>query len=164
MSRHAEFEGHCLDLFSPLGPVLARRMFGGVGFTLGGAFFAIGDPDEWRLWLKVDGATRAAFEAAGGEPFVYLGRGKREVSLSYFAPPPEALDDAEGMLPWARLALEAARRARAARLTRARERARRAGRGSGRTTRPTGRRATSPARRRRRRWGPAGPGSGSPRR
>lgn len=162
MSRRAEFEEHCLDLFSPLGPVLARRMFGGVGFYLGGAMFALGEPDQWRLWLKVDDATRAAFEAAGGEPFVYLGRGQREVSLSYYAPPPQALDDAEGMLPWAQRAVEAARRARAARLTRARERARRAAHGSGRTTRPTGRRATSPARRRRRRSGPAGPGSGSP--
>ena len=64
MSRRAEFEGHCLDLFSPLGPVLARRMFGGVGFYLGGAMFALGEPDEWRLWLKVDGASRAAFQAA----------------------------------------------------------------------------------------------------
>ncbi len=154
MSRRAEFEGHCLDLFAPLGPVLPRRMFGGVGFYLGGAMFAIGDPDEWRLWLKVDDATRGAFQAAGGEPFVYLGRGQREVSLSYYAPPPEALDDAEGMLPWARLAAEAARRARAARLTRAQERARRAARGSGRATRPTGRRGTSPARRRRRRSPP----------
>lgn len=164
MSRRAEFEGHCLDLFSPLGPVLARRMFGGVGFYLGGAMFALGEPDEWRLWLKVDGVSRAAFQAAGGEPFVYLGRGRREVSLSYYAPPPEALDDAEGMLPWARLAVEAARRARAARLTRARERTRRAARGSGRATTPTGGRATSPARRRRRPSGPAGPGPGSRRR
>lgn len=154
MSRHREFEGHCLDLFAPLGAVLPRRMFGGVGFYLGGAMFAIGDPDEWRLWLKVDGDTRHAFEAAGGEPFVYLGGGRREVSLSYFAPPPEAMDDAEGMLPWARLAVEAARRARAERLARARRRARRGG--------PPGkalkRGAAPPARRTRR--GRTAPGSG----
>jgi DNA transformation protein len=148
MSRRREFEDHCLDLFSPLGPVRPQRMFGGHGFFLGRAMFAIGDADGWRLWLKVDGRTRAAFEAAGGEPFVYLGRGGREVSLSYYAPPAEALDGAEGMLPWARLAVEAARRAAAERLTRAR--ARRAARGSGRSTRPTGRRATSPARRKKR--------------
>lgn len=164
MSRHGEFEGYCLDLFAPLGPVRPRRMFGGLGLYLGGAMFAIGDPDEWRLWLKVDGATRPAFQAAGGEPFVYLGRDRREVSLSYWSPPPEALDDAEGMLPWARLAVEAARRALAERLTRARERARRGARGSGRSRRPTGRRATSPGRRRRRRPGRAGPGPGSRRR
>jgi DNA transformation protein len=149
MSRRREFEDHCLDLFSPLGPVLPRRMFGGHGFYLGGAMFAIGDAGEWRLWLKVDDETRSAFEAAGGEPFVYLGRDRRQVSLSYYAPPAEALDDAEGMLPWARLAVEAARRARAARLTRAQERSRRAARGSGRATTPTGRRAT-PARRKKR--------------
>lgn len=150
MSRRREFEDHCLDLFSPLGPVLPRRMFGGHGFYLGGAMFAIGDAGEWRLWLKVDDETRGAFEAAGGEPFVYLGHDRRQVSLSYYAPPAEALDGAEGMLPWARLAVEAARRARAARLTRAQERARRAARGSGRATTPAGRRATSPARRKRR--------------
>ena len=156
MSRLREFEDHCLDLFSPLGPVRPRRMFGGHGFFLGGAMFAIGDADEWRLWLKVDGETRAAFEAAGGEPFAYLGRGRREVSLSFLSPPPEALDGAEGMLPWARMAVEAARRALAERLTRAR----RAARGSGPATSPTPRRATSGARSRRRRRGRAGPGSG----
>ncbi|HEU4384513.1 MAG TPA: TfoX/Sxy family protein [Anaeromyxobacteraceae bacterium] len=158
MSRQREFEDHCLDLFSPLGPVLPRRMFGGVGFYLGGAMFAIGDPDEWRLWLKVDGGTRPAFEAAGGEPFVYLGRGKREVSLSYWAPPPEAMDGAEGMLPWGRLAVEAARRARVERLARAKERARRGAGASARTTRATGR-AAPPGREKR--GGRAGPGSGS---
>ncbi len=158
MSRWREFEDHCLDLFSPLGRVQPRRMFGGHGFFLGGAMFAIGDAEEWRLWLKVDGETRAAFEAAGGEPFVYLVRGRREVSLSYRSPPPEALDDSEGMLPWARMALEAARRARAERLTRAQERARRAARGSGPARRPAARRATPSARPRRRRRGRAGSG------
>ncbi len=143
MSRFREFEDHCLDLFAPLGPVRPRRMFGGHGFFLGGAMFAIGDADEWRLWLKVDGDTRAAFEAAGGEPFVYLGRGRRQVSLSYRSPPPEALDSAEGMLPWARMAVEAARRALAKRVGRAR----RGARGSGPVARPTGRGATSSARR-----------------
>lgn len=158
MSRWREFEDHCLDLFSALGPVQARRMFGGHGFYLGGAMFAIGDAEEWRLWLKVDGETRAAFEAAGGEPFVYLVRGRREVSLSYRSPPPEALDGAEGMLPWARMALEAARRARAERLARAQERARRAARGPGPAEGPMRRGAASPARPRRRRRARAGRG------
>lgn len=151
MRRRDEFEGHCLDLFAPLGPVLPRRMFGGYGFYLGGVMFAIGDPDEWRIWLKVDERTRGAFEAAGGEPFTYLGRGRRQVSLGYLTPPGEALDDAEAMLPWGRLAVEAARRARAERIRRApsRTRVRSAERGPGPAARPAGRAARPGGRRRR---------------
>ena len=111
--------------------------------NLGLYFFA---PQRAALLKELLGSKTTA----GGEPFVYLGRGRREVSLSYRAPPPEALDDAEGMLPWARLAVEAARRARAERLARARERALRGARGAGRSGSSTGGGATSPSGRTRR--------------
>jgi DNA transformation protein and related proteins len=107
---------HALDLFGPLGPgVTARRMFGGLGFWAGGRFFAIGDPEDGALYLKVDDLTRGRFEAAGGRPFSYAAPGGERMVMSYFTPPDAALEDAEAMLPWARLGLEAAMRAAATR-------------------------------------------------
>jgi DNA transformation protein len=115
MRTSSEFEGHCLDLFSGLGGVECRAMFGGHAFFVGPAMLAIGDADEWKLWLKVDDATRAQFEAAGGMAFVYTSRGGKTVTMSFVTPPDAAMEDAEAMLPWARLALEAAERAAAKR-------------------------------------------------
>jgi len=144
------FVEHLEDLLAPLGAVVSRRMFGGWGFYCGGLFFAIAD--EEHVWLKVDGATRDAFVRAGAEPFVYLGKGRREVSLSYYTAPDLALDDPESMLPWARMGVEAARRARLTRRPRPpARRARPKAPGTGRTRRSRGRTATPPGRRRRRR-------------
>ena len=109
MDRLAE---HALDLFALLGvPVSARRMFGALGFHAAGLFFAVGDPEEGRIYLKVDGESRAAFEAAGGQPFTYQLPNRQVVAMAYLTPPDAALEDPEEMLPWARLALGAARRA-----------------------------------------------------
>ena len=119
MKTSPNFADHCLDLFSGLGPVVSRAMFGVQGFFIGRALFAIGDAEEWRLWLKVDDGTRARFEAASGEAFTYASKG-RTVTLSFFTPPEDALEDGERMLPWAGLALEAAERAVAKRSRKAR--------------------------------------------
>jgi DNA transformation protein len=105
---------HALDLFAPLGPgVAARRMFGGVGFWMRGRFFAVGDPDEGALFLKVDEQTRETFLTAGGRPFTYRAKDGGVLVMSYVTPPDAALEDPEAMLPWALLALEAAGRAAA---------------------------------------------------
>lgn len=106
-----EFASHCLELLEPLGAARAKRMFGGHGLYVDDLFVALIAFE--RLYLKVDAQTRAAFEAAGCQPFVYDGKGK-SVTMSYFTAPEQAIESAHEMLPWARLALEAALRARAA--------------------------------------------------
>ena len=115
MRTASSFANHCLDVFSGLGPVVARAMFGGYGFYLGRAMFAIGDAEEWRIWLKVDEHTHERFEEAGGDPFTYSSKGGRTTTLSFVTPPDSAMEDADAMLAWARLALEAAERALAKR-------------------------------------------------
>lgn len=107
----SELVDHCLELFAPLGTPRARRMFGGHGFYVDELFIAI--VAAGRLYLKTDAQTRPAFETAGCEPFVYDGK-KGSVALGYWSAPEEALESAQGMQPWARLALGAALRARAA--------------------------------------------------
>jgi DNA transformation protein len=102
---------HCLELLAPLGAVRARRMFGGHGLYCDELFFALIASD--RLYLKADAQSQPAFESAGGEPFVYEARG-RVTATSYWTVPAEAMESAAQMQPWARLALAAALRARAA--------------------------------------------------
>jgi DNA transformation protein and related proteins len=102
---------HCLELLAPLGAVRARRMFGGHGLYCDDLFFALIAFD--RLYLKADAATQPAFAAAGCAPFVYDGKGGL-VTLGYWTAPPAAMESPTEMQPWARLALAAALRARAA--------------------------------------------------
>ena len=111
MPADTEFVAHCRELLAPLGAVRSRRMFGGHGFYVDELFIAL--IAFGRLYLKVDERSRARFEAAGCEPFVYEGKGK-PVTMGYFTAPEEAIESPALMQPWARLALEAAVRARAA--------------------------------------------------
>lgn len=105
MSRAADpFVVHVLELLSTLGPCRARRMFGGHGIYLGERMIGL---IAWvRLYLQTDAQTRATVTAAGCDPFVYAAKG-RPVTIAHHEPPPEALDDAHRMRPWARVALRA---------------------------------------------------------
>lgn len=102
-----EFINHLLDLLEPLGPVSARRMFGGYGIYLDRLMFALVADDT--LYLKVDDTSRAEFVAAGLEPFRYVKQGK-SYEMSYHAAPEDALEDAELLRDWARKAVDAAMR------------------------------------------------------
>jgi DNA transformation protein and related proteins len=102
---------HCLELLAPLGAVRAKRMFGGHGLYVDELFVALIVFE--RLYLKVDAQTQPAFKAAGCEPFVYDGKDK-PVTVSYWTVPAEAMESPASMQPWARQAIEAALRARAA--------------------------------------------------
>lgn len=99
----------CVELLQPLGPVRPRRMFGGHGIYVDGLFMALVIDNQ--LYLKTDDVSRERFVAAGCEPFSYgTKNGERQV-MSYYQPPEETLESPALMLPWARLALEAALRA-----------------------------------------------------
>jgi DNA transformation protein len=112
-----EFVAHCTELLGSSGSVRSRRMFGGHGFYVDELFVALIAYE--RLYLKADAQTRAAFEAAGCAPFVYDGAGK-SVTVGYFSAPEEAMESPLLMHPWARRALAAALRARAAKAPAAR--------------------------------------------
>ncbi len=114
-SSDPEFAQYCCELLASAGPCRARRMFGGWGISVEDLSIAIladlGEGDT--LWLKADEATRAEFEAAGCRRFSYLAKGQPK-SMNYYAAPSDAMESPPLMRPWARLALEAALRSRAA--------------------------------------------------
>lgn len=117
MASDPSFVAHVLDLVGLVAPVEARRMFGGHGLYAHGVMFGLLDDGE--LFLKTDGESRPRFVEAGCRRWTFVTKKVRMEETSYFRPPDEAHDGPEAMLPWARLALDAALRLRAARLSEA---------------------------------------------
>lgn len=107
----SDLVAHCLELLAPLGAVRARRMFGGHGLYCDDLFFALIAGE--CLYLKADPTTQPAFAAAGCAPFVYNAK-TGTTAMSYWSVPAEAMESPALMQPWARQALAAALRARAA--------------------------------------------------
>lgn len=122
-----EFADHCVELLAALGAVRAKRLFGGHGLYVD--TLMIGLIADEQLYFKTDAQTLPQWQAAGGRPFVYESQradGERRVtSMSYWTPPDDALDAPSLLVPWGRLALEAALRAQAAKLAKAAEAAKR---------------------------------------
>ena len=105
---HNEFVRYLLELLEPFAPVRAQAMFGGYGIYRHGLMFGLVDNDT--LFLKTDGATREAFQGRGLKPFTYKRQG-RDIALTYYEAPAEAVDNAEELRIWAQMAYDAAVRA-----------------------------------------------------
>ncbi len=111
MAKTTPFSERIVALLAPLGPVYARSMFGAYGIYLDDLMFGLIASD--RVYFRVDAATKGKFAAGDGEAFAYDQDG-RTVTMSYWEPPKAARRSAAGLVPWAELGLEAARRVRAA--------------------------------------------------
>jgi len=112
MTATADFAGYAVELLGAAGRVVARRMFGGFGVYCDGVMFALIADDV--LYLKADALNRPELERAGSAPFTYEAKGRRTI-MAYWRAPDDAMESRELMAPWARSALAAALRARAAR-------------------------------------------------
>ncbi len=98
------------DLFSGLGAIDIRRMFGGKGIYHRGVIIAIEIRGE--LMLKGDAQTAPELEAAGCSRWTYTGsRHGKQVAMPYWTVPDGALDDPDEMAVWARKSYEAGLRA-----------------------------------------------------
>jgi DNA transformation protein len=109
MANPASFVEHVTDLFSPLGDVALRRMFGGHGLLCDGLMFGLLDDGE--LFLRTDELCEQAFVAAGGTRWIYPSR-KGPMETRYLQSPAVAMEDPEPMREWFKLSFEAARRKR----------------------------------------------------
>lgn len=107
MASSREFADFVVESLQRLGPVTARRMFGGFGIHLDGVMFALIADDT--LYLKVDDGNRQAYEDAGLPHFVYTDKGK-PIRMPYREAPPEGFDDPEVLCDWAGAAYTAALR------------------------------------------------------
>jgi DNA transformation protein len=105
------FADHVRELLSSLGQVRIRKMFGGAGVYLDELMFATIFDDG--LYFRVDQETQARFREAGSTPALFRMKDGRELEMSYWSAPEEALESPDEAEPWARLALEAAMRSKA---------------------------------------------------
>ncbi|GLQ32595.1 TfoX/Sxy family protein [Litoribrevibacter albus] len=104
---HSEFADYLCEQLMPIGPVRAKRMFGGYGLFLDDLMFGLIADDV--LYLKTDELTRPNFESLGLEPFSYSKKDK-VVSLSYSQAPEDAIEDPHLLCEWANAAFGAALR------------------------------------------------------
>ena len=95
---------YTIDQLKVLGPVSAKRMFGGAGLYLDGSFFALIADDV--LYFKVDDANKDDYLNAGTGPFKPFG----SYAMSYFEVPADVLEDEEQLKEWAQKAVAAAMR------------------------------------------------------
>lgn len=93
------------EMFSALGPVSIRRMFGGKGIYHHGVIIALDLFDE--ILLKADLETAPQFEEAGCRQWTYQREGKKPVAMPYWSVPENAFDDPDEMAKWVTLAYEA---------------------------------------------------------
>jgi DNA transformation protein and related proteins len=119
MTISKDFADYCCELLSSVGSPVAKRMFGGWGISVDGMSVAWlldlsdkGTGSNEKLYLKASNETRAQYEAAGCQRFVYDVKGVPK-SVNYYTAPDEAMESPDAMLPWARLAFSCALEAKA---------------------------------------------------
>ncbi|NIX77410.1 TfoX/Sxy family protein [Microvirga terricola] len=106
------------DIFRSVDLLRIRRMFGGQGIYQGDVMFALEAGGE--LYLKTDTETVETFRSINSRPFVYTAHNGRAMETSYWLMPDACLDDEDEAARFALLALQAARRAQAAKPAKAR--------------------------------------------
>jgi DNA transformation protein len=99
-----------VELFAGFGPVVVRRMFGGLGIYADGTMFALAY--DGVLYLKADCDNAAAFEREGQEQFTYTAKNGKRAAMSYWRLPDRLYDDPDELAGWARESLAAARRSK----------------------------------------------------
>ncbi|MEO0916476.1 MAG: TfoX/Sxy family protein [Pseudomonadota bacterium] len=80
------------DLFSDLGKVTSRKMFGGLGLYIDGTIFALVS-SAGRIYVKTTPDLAASLADEGAEQFH---------NMPYWSLPESALDDPETACDWAR--------------------------------------------------------------
>ena len=105
-----EYVAHIVDLLQFIGPVESKSMFGGFGMFLEGLMFGLVAGNE--LYLKVDTQNFQDYEDLGLQAFSFEKNG-RQIKMSYYQAPEEAMEDAELLSDWASNAYDAAMRAAA---------------------------------------------------
>jgi DNA transformation protein len=97
-----------IELFTAFGPVVGRRLFGGVGVYADGVMFAL--VHDGVIYLKSDEQNASAFEREQLPPFTYETKDGRRAVMSYRRMPERLYDDPDELAIWARDALAAAHR------------------------------------------------------
>jgi DNA transformation protein len=117
------FHDYVKELFSGMGRVEIKRMFGGAGGYSGGLMFLLLADDT--IHIKTDDALKAELRQEGSGPFVWepqSGPRKGEkLDLGYWRLPEAALDDPDLAAAWGRKALAIAKTKASAKASKAKK-------------------------------------------
>ena len=92
------------DLFSDVGSLSTRKMFGGLGIYSEGTIFALMMSDG-TLRLKGAGEMPETYAAEGWPQWTYTRKDGATSSMPYWLVPESLLDDPEAACGWAKRAL-----------------------------------------------------------
>jgi DNA transformation protein len=101
-----DYQAYVEELLAPLGAVVAKRMFGGVGMFCRERMFALIADDV--LYFKTNDSNRPAFEAADSGPFEYETRNGTRGVMAYWRVPDEVLENEDEIVAWGRRAIDVA--------------------------------------------------------
>ncbi|MCH9816103.1 MAG: TfoX/Sxy family protein [Actinomycetia bacterium] len=93
---------HLTVVFTPLGDVTTKKMFGGHGIFVDSIMFALVD-SAGTAFLRSDPASAEEFEQRGG---------RKHARMPYWQVPEDVLDDEDELLRWGTRAADAARSAK----------------------------------------------------
>lgn len=105
MAVNQDYQQYVEDQLSGFGPILIKRMFGGVGLFKEALMFALIGHDT--LHFKVDETNQHEYESRGMEAFMSdKAAGKK--GLPYWRVPVEILEDPDALCQWAATSYEIA--------------------------------------------------------
>ena len=88
-----------IDLLAPMGPVVAKRLFGTWGLYLEDRIFGL--VHDGIAYFRTSGDTVAKYVAAGSRPFYYRRSDGRSTVMQYHEVPEHVLDDPDLACAWA---------------------------------------------------------------
>ncbi|MBM7070267.1 TfoX/Sxy family protein [Actibacterium sp. 188UL27-1] len=95
---------HALELFSSVGDITTRKMFGGVGLYSHGTIFSVIMSDG-TIRLKGTGPMVDRYDALGMQKWVYQRPGQKQSAMPYWALTDDQLDDPDATSALAQEAL-----------------------------------------------------------
>ncbi len=105
--KHSEFVDYLCEQLAPIGPVRAKRMFGGYGLFMDDLMFGLIADDV--LYFKTDDQNRPHYEKLGLPPFSFTKKDK-VISMSYSQAPEDIIEDPQQLCTWGNDAYGAALR------------------------------------------------------
>ena len=90
---------HVIELLSPMGPIVAKRLFGTWGLYLEDRIFGL--VHDGITYFRTSGDTVAKYVAAGSRPFHYRRSDGRSTVMQYHEVPEDVLEDPDLACAWA---------------------------------------------------------------
>ena len=107
MAYSEDYLNFLLDQLSEFEPIVAKKMFGGIGFFKEGLMFAMIGYGAFRL--KVDESNKKEFKDAGMKALYIEGKKK---SMPYWEVPVDIIEDKDELMKWANKSYNAALKAK----------------------------------------------------